>query len=67
MQTLKDADAARKTWLRVVALEPANGHACYHLGAAEQQEGHWEAAEEWYRRGCDSQGARLGQWAWLGC
>ena len=55
---VKDLEAARGTWLRVVALEPTNGHACHALGSREQQEGHFGAAEQWFRRGCDSAGAR---------
>lgn len=54
---VKDQEAARQTWLRVVALEPSNGHACHALGMLEQQEGHFGAAEQWLRRGCDSAGA----------
>lgn len=54
-----DEPAAREAWLRVVKLERSNGHACYALGTAEQREGHQEAAEAWYRRGCDSKGEYL--------
>lgn len=58
---MKDEAAARQTWQQVVALDRTNGHACYALGIAEQQEGHWEAAEAWYRRGCDSKGGPDGR------
>jgi hypothetical protein len=51
-----DAAAARVTWLRLVEAHPTNGHACAALGAAEQREGLLQAAEIWYRRGCDCRG-----------
>ena len=63
---LRDEPAARDTWLQLVAHEPSNGHACHALGSLEQQQGRLEAAEKWYRQGCDSAGVWRGRQLGLG-
>lgn len=55
---LKDRQGERDAWMRLIAVEPTNGHACYALAGLERQEGLTQAAELWYRRGCTSAGVR---------
>lgn len=58
---LRDRQGERDAWMRLIAVDPSNGHACHALGTMERQEGLLQAAELWFRRGCGSPGAAQGK------